>query len=96
MKHWRSNISTKFLYGTIPPWFAEGTGLYIQALCNGLDIMPETDPAIAAATEAEYEQRGIAWLQQAVAAEDPEFYCSGEITKPRAPAASAYVYTHKR
>jgi tRNA dimethylallyltransferase len=59
-----------------------GTGLYIQALCEGLDEMPETDTAVAAQTEDDYKQHGIEWLQQAVATEDPEFYASGEIQNP--------------
>jgi tRNA dimethylallyltransferase len=59
-----------------------GTGLYIQALCHGLDIMPETDAAIALQTDEEYAQKGIEWLQQTVAAEDPEFYATGEVHNP--------------
>jgi len=59
-----------------------GTGLYIKALCEGLDEMPPTDEAIAALTETEYKQRGISWLQQTVQQEDPEFYNEGEIQNP--------------
>jgi tRNA dimethylallyltransferase len=59
-----------------------GTGLYIQALCHGLDKMPETDAAIALQTDEEYAQKGIEWLQQTVAAEDPEFYATGEVHNP--------------
>ncbi len=59
-----------------------GTGLYIQALCHGLDNMPETDADISRQTEEEYKLQGMVWLQQTVAAEDPEFYASGEIQNP--------------
>jgi tRNA dimethylallyltransferase len=59
-----------------------GTGLYIKALCEGLDEMPPTDPAIAKATEDEYNQNGIEWLQLTTATEDPEFYAQGEIHNP--------------
>jgi len=59
-----------------------GTGLYIKALCDGLDPMPETDPAIARQTEDEYQLHGLDWLQQAVQQEDPEFYKTGEIQNP--------------
>jgi tRNA dimethylallyltransferase len=59
-----------------------GTGLYIKALCEGLDEMPETDEAIAKQTETGYKQNGIAWLQHAVEKEDPEFYKSGETKNP--------------
>src|SRR5262245_57957101 len=36
-----------------------GTGLYIKALCEGLDEMPSVHPAIAAGVEAEYAQYGL-------------------------------------
>jgi len=59
-----------------------GTGLYIKALCEGLDEMPETDTAIVIQTEQEYSLHGLKWLQQAVKEEDPEFYRQGEIQNP--------------
>ncbi len=59
-----------------------GTGLYIKALCEGLDEMPATDEAIAEQTETDYQLNGIAWLQETVAKEDPEFYSRGEIHNP--------------
>ncbi|MES2702895.1 MAG: tRNA (adenosine(37)-N6)-dimethylallyltransferase MiaA [Bacteroidota bacterium] len=59
-----------------------GTGLYIKALCEGLDEMPETDPDIAAQTQASYKEHGITWLQEALQREDPEFYAKGEVQNP--------------
>lgn len=59
-----------------------GTGLYIKALCEGLDAMPATDEAIINAVESDYQQHGISWLQRAIAQEDPEFYRQGEIQNP--------------
>lgn len=59
-----------------------GTGLYIQALCTGLDAMPEVDKTVVAEAEELYGKFGIGWLQQAVAAEDPEFFASGEVHNP--------------
>lgn len=59
-----------------------GTGLYIKALSEGLDAMPAVDEEIEVNTEAEYRQKGIDWLQQAVANEDPEFYKVGETQNP--------------
>jgi len=71
-----------------------GTGLYIKALCEGLDEMPPTDPAIAAHTESEYAQHGLQWLQDAVQQEDPLFYRQGEIHNPaRMLRALAFVRT---
>jgi tRNA dimethylallyltransferase len=59
-----------------------GTGLYIKALCEGLDQMPQVAPATVDALQREFEERGLAWLQQAVAAEDPEFYAGAETSNP--------------
>lgn len=59
-----------------------GTGLYIKALCEGLDAMPAVDSVIAAGVEKGYDQGGLLWLQECVQKEDPEFYEQGEIQNP--------------
>jgi len=59
-----------------------GTGLYIKALCEGLDEMPATDPVIAAGVNETYAQEGLEWLQAAVKLEDPAFFEQGEIANP--------------
>lgn len=59
-----------------------GTGLYINALCHGLDEMPPTDAEVAKSVEEAYAANGIEWLQQAVAQEDPVFFATGEIHNP--------------
>lgn len=59
-----------------------GTGLYIKALCEGLDAMPPSNPAIEEEVETQYANNGIEWLQQTIAKEDPEFYTTGEIQNP--------------
>lgn len=59
-----------------------GTGLYIKALCEGLDDMPGIDGEIADEANKQYEQNGLEWLQQAVQNEDPLFYEQGEIKNP--------------
>lgn len=59
-----------------------GTGLYIKALCEGIDDMPQTDRSIEQALQAAFEAQGLAWLQAAVAAEDPVFYAVAEQQNP--------------
>jgi tRNA dimethylallyltransferase len=59
-----------------------GTGLYIKALCHGLDPMPTIPAHTVAATEEAYRQQGLAWLQQAIATEDPLFAATGELQNP--------------
>lgn len=59
-----------------------GTGLYIKALCEGLDDMPEIDKEIAHNINAAYEEKGIIWLQEQLHQEDPQFYQQGEMQNP--------------
>src|SRR5690606_14016585 len=48
-----------------------GTGLYVKALCEGLDSMPDIDNAVKYAVEAGYKEKGLEWLQAEVQREDP-------------------------
>lgn len=59
-----------------------GTGLYIKALCEGIDDMPEVNKTIKEEIKLNYEQHGTTWLQDAIQKEDPLFYNSGEIQNP--------------
>ena len=60
-----------------------GTGLYIKAFCEGLDDMPPVSPMIRQQITQQYEQQGIAWLQQQVQQQDPLYYSTGEIQNPQ-------------
>jgi tRNA dimethylallyltransferase len=59
-----------------------GTGLYIKALCEGLDTMPEVSESITQEVNQDYRMQGLPWLQQAVRAEDPDFYNQAEVQNP--------------
>jgi len=59
-----------------------GTGLYIKALCEGLDEMPDISDTITADINEAYQKNGIGWLQSAIQTEDPAFYTQGEIQNP--------------
>ena len=60
-----------------------GTGLYVRTFCQGIDEVPETDPAIRTKIQADYEWEGLEWLQQQVKEKDPLFYEKGEIKNPQ-------------
>jgi tRNA dimethylallyltransferase len=60
-----------------------GTGLYIKAFCEGLDDMPPLSPEIRTAIQEQYQQNGLAWLQQQVQEQDPLYYSTGEIQNPQ-------------
>lgn len=60
-----------------------GTGLYVQAFCEGLDNIPSIDPSIREQIIVQYKREGIAWLQQQVAENDPLFWEQAEKTNPQ-------------
>jgi tRNA dimethylallyltransferase len=60
-----------------------GTGLYLKAFCEGLDIVPEIDEAIRQNIIHNYETKGLEWLKQEVKQKDPSFYETGEIQNPQ-------------
>lgn len=51
-----------------------GTGLYINALLQGIDPMPHTPETFNTAVQKDLEQHGLAWLQTQVAIVDPELF----------------------
>lgn len=62
---------------------AGGTGLYIKALLEGLDAIPQTDPDIRTTISQQYQAEGMSWLQQALQNEDPLFAVKGEMQNPQ-------------
>lgn len=60
-----------------------GTGLYIKAFTEGLDKIPATDEKIREHIIHSYREKGIAWLQDQLKAEDPAFAASGEMQNPQ-------------
>lgn len=59
-----------------------GTGLYIKAFTDGLDDIPPVDPALRERLRQQYQQDGMAWLQQEVRQIDPAFFTEGETLNP--------------
>lgn len=53
---------------------AGGSGLYIKAVCEGIDDIPEADESIRAELNELFATRGIEPLQQELKAKDPEYY----------------------
>lgn len=61
---------------------AGGTGLYIKAFLEGMDLMPELPPEIRQRIVNSYNENGLRWLQEQVLKYDPAFYDVGEIQNP--------------
>ncbi|AOM78144.1 tRNA (adenosine(37)-N6)-dimethylallyltransferase MiaA [Pedobacter steynii] len=51
-----------------------GSGLYIDAVCNGLDDLPDTDLIIREQLKQELERDGIESIKQRLKIHDPEYY----------------------
>ena len=60
-----------------------GTGLYIKAFAEGLDAIPGIDESIRKKIMADYETKGLPWLQKEIKAKDPDFFAAGEIQNPQ-------------
>lgn len=62
---------------------AGGSGLYIRAVCEGLDSFPEVPPAIKADLTRELENNGISALQQELLQRDPVYYHQVDLNNPQ-------------
>lgn len=51
-----------------------GSGLYIDALCRGLDALPQADPGLRAQLMARLQQEGLASLSETLRLLDPVYY----------------------
>ncbi|MEG1499411.1 MAG: tRNA (adenosine(37)-N6)-dimethylallyltransferase MiaA [Bacteroidales bacterium] len=51
-----------------------GSGLYINALCYGIDDLPDPDPKLREELKLQLQEKGISYLQQQLKIVDPDFY----------------------
>ena len=51
-----------------------GSGLYIDAVCNGIDDLPDPDPVLRDSLKKLLEEQGIEALQQKLKALDPDYF----------------------
>ena len=60
-----------------------GSGLYVDAICNGLDNIPQTPQEIRDRINNEFSEKGINWLQEKVKKIDLDFYHKSDISNPQ-------------
>ena len=60
-----------------------GSGLYINAVCNGMDELPETDLTIRKELKERYETAGLEEIKQQLAAADPELFARMDQNNPQ-------------
>ena len=59
-----------------------GTGLYIKAVCDGLDEFPEIDEIIKKNVRENFEQKGIEWLQTELKKYDEKYFNQVDLKNP--------------
>lgn len=60
-----------------------GSGLFADAITEGLDEMPEIDPQIRKEIIASYESKGLEYLQEEVRRLDPEYFEKVDVQNPQ-------------
>lgn len=69
-----------------------GSGLYIKALCEGLDEFPEVPAEIRDTVEQIYKNEGIEALQRELQAVDPAYYAIVDTQNPQRLIRAISVY----
>jgi len=59
-----------------------GSGLYLQAVCEGFDDFPDVPDEIRTTIEEAYQKYGIEWLQQSLKDLDYAYYQKADIQNP--------------
>lgn len=60
-----------------------GSMMYIDAVCKGLDDIPDIPNAIRKNIQDEYAKRGLVWLQNVVQQIDPEYWVEVDQQNPQ-------------
>jgi tRNA dimethylallyltransferase len=60
-----------------------GSGLYIDAVCNGLDKLPDIDMSIREQLNERFAREGISFIQQALKEYDLEYYNKVDQSNPQ-------------
>lgn len=60
-----------------------GSGLFIDAVCNGIDAMPDVRPEIRERVQKLFDEGGLKALQDEVQHLDPEYYTTVDQQNPR-------------
>ena len=59
-----------------------GSGLYIDAVCKGIDLLPDIDVAIRENTKKLFEDNGISALQEKLSILDPDYFVEVDHNNP--------------
>lgn len=71
---------------------AGGSGLYVKAVCEGLDEVPRSDKTVRAQLEKELKEKGLKPLQDELKKADPAYCRSADVKNPRRVLRALEVY----
>lgn len=85
--YYSSSLFERDVLGILPGMFSKnnivlmsgGSGMYIDAVCNGIDDIPDVDTAIREKYIAKYCEEGIEGLRVALKLLDPEYYAKVDL-----------------
>jgi len=60
-----------------------GSGLYIHAVCHGIDALPKVDPGVRKNLLDQYEQEGLEGIRQRLKRLDPQSYHQIDLMNPK-------------
>jgi tRNA dimethylallyltransferase len=62
---------------------AGGSGLYINAVCHGIDDLPDPDSTLREELKASFAKHGIEFLREKVMDLDPDYYKTVDLSNPK-------------
>lgn len=69
-----------------------GSGLYIDALCEGIDELPDIEPEIRRYVKNIYQQEGLEGLRKQLSRFDPEYYAQVDKANPNRMMRGIEIY----
>ena len=71
-----------------------GSGLFIKAITDGFDEFPDADPDVRKKLNLEFDELGIAPLQEKLKIADPEYYKQVDLNNPQRVIRALEIFEH--
>lgn len=69
-----------------------GSGLFIKAICEGFDELPQAPPGVRETLNEAFNEHGISFLQEKLKAVDPVYYNQVDLNNPQRLIRALEVY----
>ena len=60
-----------------------GSGMYMDAVCSGIDDFPAVNALIREQLRSDFQQKGMEWLRSRIKESDPEYYEQVDLNNPK-------------